>query len=56
MFGLFETPKPFLAGSEEARPIGTRVIDSTPAAITMSIVPLITAWAAKCSACCEEPH
>jgi hypothetical protein len=45
-----------LAGSCDDRPIGTRVIDSTPAAITTSIVPDITAWAAKCSACCEEPH
>ena len=31
--------------------IGTRVIDSTPAAMTTSIAPDITAWAAKCSAC-----
>ena len=29
---------------------------STPAAITMSMVPHITACAAKCSACCDEPH
>ena len=29
---------------------------STPAAMTMSWVPLITAWAANCSACCDEPH
>ena len=29
---------------------------STPAAITMSMVPDITACAAKCSACCDEPH
>src|SRR3990167_7596769 len=36
--------------------MGTRVMLSTPAAITTSIVPLITAWAAKCRACCEEPH
>ena len=49
-------PKPFLAGNCEASPIGTRVIDSTPAAITMSMVPDITACAAKCSACCDEPH
>src|SRR6185312_9608517 len=47
---------PFFAGREEARPIGTRVIDSTPAAITTSIAPDITACAAKCSACCDEPH
>ncbi len=29
---------------------------STPAAMTQSIVPDITAWAAKCTACCDEPH
>jgi hypothetical protein len=29
---------------------------STPAAITTSWVPDITACAAKCTACCEEPH
>ena len=49
-------PNPFLAGNCEASPIGTRVIDSTPAAITQSMVPDITACAAKCSACCDEPH
>ncbi len=49
-------PKPFLAGSETASPIGTRVMPSTPAAITTSMVPDITACAAKCSACCDEPH
>ena len=37
-------------------PIGTRVMLSTPAAMTMSCVPDITACAAKCSACCELPH
>ena len=37
-------------------PIGTRVIDSTPAAITTSCIPDITACAANCSACWEEPH
>ncbi|OIQ74197.1 hypothetical protein GALL_441570 [mine drainage metagenome] len=51
-----ELPKPFWAGRTAARPMGTRVMLSTPAAITTSIVPLITAWAAKCRACCEEPH
>src|SRR3954469_21753762 len=56
MPGLLYWPKPFLAGSCEVRPIGTRVIDSTPAAITQSMVPDITAWEAKCSACCDEPH
>ncbi|MNE47078.1 hypothetical protein D3C80_1414560 [compost metagenome] len=29
---------------------------STPAAITISMLPDITACAAKCRACCEEPH
>ena len=29
---------------------------STPAAITTSMLPAITACAAKCSACCDEPH
>ena len=47
---------PFCAGRVTERPIGTRVMLSTPAAMTMSCVPDITAWAAKCSACCEEPH
>jgi hypothetical protein len=37
-------------------PMGTRVMLSTPAAITMSMLPDITACAAKCSACCDEPH
>ena len=36
--------------------MGTRVIDSTPAAITTSMAPDITAWAAKWMACCDEPH
>ena len=29
---------------------------STPAAITMSYAPAITPCAAKCAACCDEPH
>ncbi len=36
--------------------IGTRVIDSTPAAIAMSYAPEMTPCAAKCAACCDEPH
>jgi hypothetical protein len=43
-------------GSVDGRPIGTRVMLSTPAAMTMSIEPAITACAAKCSACCDDPH
>jgi hypothetical protein len=37
-------------------PIGTRLIDSTPAAITTSYAPAITPCAAKCSACWLDPH
>src|SRR5690606_35970692 len=44
------------AGRLPGRPMGTRVMLSTPAAMTMSWVPDMTACAAKCSACCEEPH
>ena len=34
----------------------TRLITSVPPAMTTSIVPDMTAWAAKCTACCDEPH
>ena len=37
-------------------PIGTRVMTSTPAAMTMSYAPAITPCAAKCADCCDEPH
>ncbi|MNH09052.1 hypothetical protein D3C79_684940 [compost metagenome] len=33
-----------------------RVMVCTPPTAITSWVPLITAWAAKCSACCDEPH
>jgi hypothetical protein len=36
--------------------IGTRVMDSTPHAIAMSYAPAMTPCAAKCAACCDEPH
>ena len=36
--------------------IGICVMVCTPPAMTTSCVPLITAWAAKCTACCELPH
>ena len=36
-------PKPFLAGRPVDSPIGTRVMLSTPAAITTSMLPAITA-------------
>jgi hypothetical protein len=38
---------PFLAGNDEGMPIGTRVMLSTPAAMTTSMVPDITACAAN---------
>ena len=37
-------------------PSGTRLIDSTPPAMTMSYWPAITPCAAKCAACWLEPH
>src|SRR3954463_8300288 len=37
-------------------PIGTRVIASTPPATATSYWPLSTPAAAKCTACCDEPH
>jgi len=47
---------PAFAASATGVPIGTRDMLSTPAAITTSCVPDMTAWAAKWIACCEEPH
>ena len=35
---------------------GSWLMFCTPPATTRSLVPLITAWAAKCTACCAEPH
>ena len=49
-------PIPACIGRNTGVPIGTRVMLSTPAAMTTSWVPLITACAAKWSACCELPH
>ena len=36
--------------------IGICDICCTPPATTRSFTPAITAWAAKCTACCAEPH
>jgi len=36
--------------------IGIMDMHCTPPATMTSDVPLITAWAAKCTACCDEPH
>jgi hypothetical protein len=47
---------PALRGNSLDVNIGTRDMLSTPAAITTSCMPDITACAAKCSACCDDPH
>lgn len=47
---------PFFLGRADELNMGTRVMLSTPAAMTKSFTPDITACTAKCSACCEEPH
>ncbi len=39
-----------------AEQIGIIDMFCTPAATTTSLTPAITAWAAKCTACCDEPH
>ena len=39
-----------------AEAIGTALMFCTPPATTRSAVPDMTACAAKCTACCEEPH
>ncbi len=36
--------------------MGTRLIDSTPPPMAMSMAPDMTAWAAKWTACWAEPH
>ena len=36
--------------------MGMALMFCTPPATIRSEVPLITAWAAKCTACCDEPH
>ena len=41
---------------ENDAPIGTRLMFSTPAAITTSYAPAITPCAAKWGACWDEPH
>ena len=39
-----------------AAAIGTMLMLCTPPATTRSAVPLSAAWAAKCTACCDDPH
>src|SRR5580693_7366517 len=49
-------PKGYPSSRTTEDPIGVLVIDSTPAATAMSYAPAMTPWAAKCTACCDEPH
>jgi hypothetical protein len=48
--------KPSGCPASMADEIGMLLIVCTPPASTTSCVPLITACAAKCTACCELPH
>src|SRR5580658_1729409 len=47
---------PSLSASDTEVPIGTWLMLSTPAATTRSWVPDSTPCAAKCTACCDDPH
>ena len=49
-------PWPAAMPSITLEPIGHVLIDSTPPAITMSCVPLMTPCTAWWMACCDEPH
>ena len=49
------SPNGLLPGRTEL-PIGTRLMDSTPAAMTTSYAPATTPWAAKLMACWLLPH
>ena len=51
-----EPLKGFPKGSPIAAAIGIMLMFCTPPATTRSAVPESTAWAAKWTACCEEPH
>ena len=44
------------AAAAPAEEIGIALMFCTPPATMRSLVPLITACAAKCTACCDEPH
>src|SRR3546814_15462477 len=56
MRGDIGWPRPALSARLVALNIGTRVIDSSPAATTTSCVPDMTACAANWIACCDDPH
>ena len=48
--------KPSGSATVIADAIGIMLMFCTPPATIRSLVPLITACAAKCTACCDEPH
>ena len=48
--------KPYCWPTSIAAEIGIALMFCTPPATTRSWVPDMTPWAAKCTACCEEPH
>jgi len=48
--------KPYCCPAAIAEAIGSIDMFCTPPATMTSLVPLMTAWAAKCRACCDEPH
>ena len=48
--------KPNGSAAVSAAAIGIMLMFCTPPATMTSFVPLITACAAKCSACCDDPH
>ena len=50
-----EGRRPLQPGSV-VEPMGTRLMDSTPAPMVTSMAPAITAWATKWMACWAEPH
>src|SRR3546814_14824098 len=56
MRGDIGWPRPALSARLVALNIGTRVIDSIPAATTTSCVPDMTACSANWIACCDDPH
>src|SRR5690606_39341292 len=47
---------PYASPAVMAEEIGKVDMFCTPPATTRSWVPDMTPWAAKCTACCEDPH
>src|SRR5690606_41647244 len=50
------TEGPYGSRPIRADPIGTRLIDSTPPAMTTTQAPESTPWAGECRACWLDPH